>query len=80
MLAPLLTTIARNAEERENANGREWRVTFSAGIAEWDRRASAEELIRWADGGLYAAKHAGKNRTVRHSQMVSGSTAATNPS
>jgi len=23
---------------------------------------SAEELIRWADGGLYAAKHAGKNQ------------------
>ena len=68
------------AGERFYGHGREWRVTFSAGIAEWDRRASAEELIRCADGALYAAKHAGKNQTVRHSQMVSGSTAATNPS
>jgi len=57
------------AAERFYGQGREWRVTFSAGIAEWDRRAGAEELIGLADAALYAAKHAGKNRTMRHSQL-----------
>ena len=57
------------AAERFYGQGREWRVTFSAGLAEWDRRAGAEELIGFADAALYAAKHAGKNRTIRHSQL-----------
>jgi diguanylate cyclase (GGDEF)-like protein/PAS domain S-box-containing protein len=38
-------------------------VTFSAGIAEWDGVASSETLIGQADAALYAAKHAGRNRT-----------------
>jgi len=57
------------AEERFYGEGRELSVTFSAGIAEWDRRMSAEELIRAAEGGLYAAKRAGNNKTVRSSQL-----------
>jgi diguanylate cyclase (GGDEF)-like protein len=39
-------------------------VTFSAGIAEWDGACSDEELIGRADGALYAAKRAGRNRTL----------------
>ena len=62
------------AEERFYGDGRELSMTFSAGIAQWDRRASSEELIRWADCALYAAKHAGKNQTVRYSQMVAEGT------
>ena len=57
------------AEERFYGEGRELSVTFSAGIAEWDRRLTSEELIRAADCALYAAKRAGKNQMVRYSQM-----------
>jgi diguanylate cyclase (GGDEF)-like protein/PAS domain S-box-containing protein len=39
-------------------------VTFSAGIAEWDGARSSEELIGQADAALYAAKRAGRNRTL----------------
>ena len=39
-------------------------VTFSAGIAEWDRTSSDEALIGAADAALYAAKRAGRNRTL----------------
>jgi len=56
--------------ERFRGGGRELSVSFSAGIATWDHECAAEELVRWADCALYAAKHAGKNQTVRYSQMV----------
>jgi diguanylate cyclase (GGDEF)-like protein/PAS domain S-box-containing protein len=39
-------------------------VTFSAGIAEWDGSCSDEALIGRADAALYAAKRAGRNRTL----------------
>ena len=39
-------------------------VTFSAGIAEWDGTSSDEALIGQADAALYAAKRAGRNRTL----------------
>jgi diguanylate cyclase (GGDEF)-like protein/PAS domain S-box-containing protein len=39
-------------------------VTFSAGIAEWDGVSSDEALIGQADAALYAAKRAGRNRTL----------------
>jgi diguanylate cyclase (GGDEF)-like protein/PAS domain S-box-containing protein len=39
-------------------------VTFSAGIAEWDGTCSDEALIGRADAALYAAKRAGRNRTL----------------
>jgi diguanylate cyclase (GGDEF)-like protein len=38
-------------------------VTFSAGIAEWDETCGSEVLIGRSDAALYAAKHAGRNRT-----------------
>ena len=56
------------AEERFYGEGRELSVTFSAGIAEWDGRMSAEQLIGAADGALHAAKQAGNNKTVLSSQ------------
>jgi diguanylate cyclase (GGDEF)-like protein/PAS domain S-box-containing protein len=39
-------------------------VTFSAGIAEWDGTSSSEALIGRSDAALYAAKRAGRNRTL----------------
>jgi diguanylate cyclase (GGDEF)-like protein/PAS domain S-box-containing protein len=39
-------------------------VTFSAGIAEWDGTSSSEALIGQSDAALYAAKRAGRNRTL----------------
>jgi len=36
--------------------------TCSAGIATWDGSESAAELLRRADGALYSAKRAGRNR------------------
>ena len=38
-------------------------VTFSAGIAEWDGACASDVLIGRSDAALYAAKHAGRNRT-----------------
>jgi diguanylate cyclase (GGDEF)-like protein len=64
------------AEDCFYSEGRELRVTFSAGISEWDRSYGAEELIRSADYALYAAKHAGKDQTVCYSQMNGASAAA----
>jgi len=39
-------------------------LAFSAGVAQWRRGETLEELIERADAALYAAKHAGKNRIV----------------
>jgi diguanylate cyclase (GGDEF)-like protein len=39
--------------------------TFSAGVATWDGRETSEELVARADTPLYAAKQAGRNRTLR---------------
>jgi diguanylate cyclase (GGDEF)-like protein len=38
--------------------------TCSAGIAGWDGREAAHELVRRADEALYAAKQAGRDRSV----------------
>lgn len=40
------------------------RVTLSIGIAQWDRKAGADELQHSADTRLYSAKHAGRNRVA----------------
>ena len=64
------------AEECLYGEGRELRVTFSAGIAEWDRRLVTEKLIHRADCALYAAKRAGKNQTVCYAQMNGASAPA----
>jgi diguanylate cyclase (GGDEF)-like protein len=38
--------------------------TFSAGVARWDGRQTAQELLEHADRLLYAGKHAGRARVV----------------
>ena len=63
-------------EECGYGEGRELRVTFSAGIAEWDRRLGAEQLIHWANCALDAAKRAGKNQTMCYAQMNGASAPA----
>ncbi|HVG04851.1 MAG TPA: GGDEF domain-containing protein [Burkholderiaceae bacterium] len=40
------------------------RQTFSAGIATWDGRESATEVLQRADAALLQAKKAGRNRTM----------------
>jgi len=39
-------------------------LTFSAGIATWDTHETAEELVNRADQALYAAKNAGRDRSM----------------
>ena len=38
--------------------------TISVGVAYWEPRVSAEEIVRRADEGLYRAKESGRNRVV----------------
>jgi diguanylate cyclase len=38
--------------------------TFSAGVATWDGRESADALLARADAALYVAKRAGRNRSI----------------
>jgi len=38
--------------------------TCSAGLVQWDGHESAESLVGRADAALYAAKGAGRDRTV----------------
>ncbi len=39
--------------------------TFSAGLAQWDGEALADELLRSADAAMYSAKRAGRDRIKR---------------
>ena len=45
-------------------------VTISVGVAIWpfDQPGTAQRLVAAADGALYAAKHAGRNRAMLHTE------------
>lgn len=43
----------------------ELRIAFSTGLTTYQDGEAVDDMIERADGALYAAKHAGRNRTVR---------------
>lgn len=45
-------------------------VTLSIGVAEFRPGLSIDDLVRSADRAMYAAKNAGRNRTVIHERLV----------
>lgn len=47
-----------------DADGVKIPLTLSLGLATWDERTSATELLRYADLAMYKAKRAGRNRAV----------------
>jgi len=49
------------------------KVTLSIGVAEFRRGITVEDLVRAADRAMYAAKNAGRNRTVNHDHLVARS-------
>lgn len=49
------------------------KVTLSIGIAEFRPGISIDDLVRSADRAMYAAKNAGRNRTVSHEHLVARS-------
>ena len=50
-------------------------ITVSAGVATWQLGRTAEQILEAADGMLYAAKRAGKDRIVVESLVTAGSSA-----
>jgi PleD family two-component response regulator len=48
-------------------------VTLSIGIAEFRPGISIDDLVRSADRAMYAAKNAGRNRTVSYEHLVAQS-------
>jgi diguanylate cyclase (GGDEF)-like protein len=46
-------------------------VTLSIGVAEFRPGISIGDLVRSADRAMYAAKNAGRNRTVNYEHLVS---------
>jgi diguanylate cyclase (GGDEF)-like protein len=67
-VVPRLEALRRAAEATPMPLGRRTRgahVTISVGVASWpDAGGTADEVVRAADGRLYAAKRAGRNRVV----------------
>lgn len=59
--------------------GEPFRITFSAGIAEWVPGGSQEEWIRRADQAMYAAKQQGRDRVLVYEADMEGASAAADP-
>lgn len=55
------------ASQKFQSKGKDFHVTVSCGIAEFDsaRMQSAADLIKVSDLALYKAKHEGRNRTIQ---------------
>jgi diguanylate cyclase (GGDEF)-like protein/PAS domain S-box-containing protein len=49
------------------------KVTLSIGIAEFRPEISIDDLVRFADRAMYAAKNAGRNCTMNYEQLVARS-------
>jgi diguanylate cyclase (GGDEF)-like protein/PAS domain S-box-containing protein len=49
------------------------KITLSIGIAEFRPGLTIDDLVRFADRAMYAAKNAGRNRTVSHEHLVAQS-------
>lgn len=56
---------------RHSIEGSDWRkvhsdlaVTLSIGVAQWNGKVGADELLHATDARLYSAKHAGRNRVA----------------
>jgi len=48
-------------------------VTLSIGVAEFRQGLSIDDIVRFADRAMYAAKNAGRNRTMSYERLVAGS-------
>ena len=57
------------ADHKFQSKGKNFKVTVSCGIAEFDatHMPEAASLIKVADLALYKAKHEGRNRTIKGS-------------
>lgn len=59
--AKLADRLRRNIEENTTRN---YRVTASFGVAQWNRDETSSQLYARADALMYKAKYAGKNRVL----------------
>ncbi|MCU7923148.1 MAG: diguanylate cyclase [Candidatus Thiodiazotropha sp. (ex Dulcina madagascariensis)] len=66
----ILDEIRRNFSQITHMhNNIAFRVTFSAGVAQYHTGMNAEQFTRVADESLYAAKEAGRNRVITHTGL-----------
>ncbi|MBJ6364056.1 response regulator [Paenibacillus sp. GCM10012307] len=63
VLGEALQVVRETAVARDEV--REYRITFSAGVAQWREGLTAEQWIRLADTAMYNSKANGRNRITR---------------
>ncbi len=54
-----------------NPGGTPVRLTLSIGVAEYHEKNTLDDLIRFADLAMYAAKNMGRNRCISYEQIMS---------